>query len=121
MACTTTNIYQVSSIKVVVKDFKTSAHPFVTTEFIFTATDGHEITVSAFSPDFLEIQGAEHVNTVATAQEPSCEAAADAHFLDWMADRLVEVYKEPENIDFVSETRRIAQSLCGRPANEFPA
>jgi hypothetical protein len=35
----------------------------------------------------------------------------DGRFLSWLADRLVHVYKENPNLDFVHATRRIAARL----------
>jgi len=33
----------------------------------------------------------------------------DADFIDWLADRLVYVYGEPDNVDFVLKCRRLAE------------
>lgn len=65
----TTNIHRVASIRVRATHF--GVHDFVSTEFVFTTDKGEAIVISAFSKDFLQIEGSEHVNTVATAQEPS--------------------------------------------------
>ena len=70
MAYTTTNIHGVKSIKAEVKQLRTHVQT-ITTDFIFILEDGSTIYVTAFSKDFLQIEGAEHVNTVASAQEPS--------------------------------------------------
>jgi len=42
---------------------------------------------------------------------------ADSHFLTWLADRLVHVYGENPNVDFVHATRRIAAALASREAS----
>lgn len=68
----TTNIHHVVAVKVEAQAF-TGEHAFVSTQFTFVDADGGEITVSAFSKDFLTIEGAEHVNHVA---QPVEEAAA---------------------------------------------
>lgn len=34
-----------------------------------------------------------------------------ATFIDWLADRLINVYKESPNMDFVQATRRYAREL----------
>ncbi len=65
----TTNIHRVASIRVRATHFEEQG--FVSTEFVFTTDKGEAIVVSAFSKDFLQIEGSEHVNTVASAQEPS--------------------------------------------------
>jgi hypothetical protein len=36
------------------------------------------------------------------------DATQQAAFLNWVADRFVHVYKEPENVDFVLTLRRLA-------------
>lgn len=41
----------------------------------------------------------------------------DALFLGWLADRLVHVYSESENVDFVLATRRIAARLASQAAS----
>jgi hypothetical protein len=38
----------------------------------------------------------------------------DKQFLHWIADRLVHVYSEPENIDFVLKLRAIADEAGER-------
>lgn len=35
----------------------------------------------------------------------------DKQFLEWLALRLINVYKESENIDFVQRLRRIAEHI----------
>jgi hypothetical protein len=65
---TTTNIHNVTSITVEAKRFGGEL-PFVSTEFTFANKDGENITVSAFSRDFLQIVGAEHVNAVASNEK----------------------------------------------------
>lgn len=35
---------------------------------------------------------------------------SDSEFLDWLADRLVNVYGESENVDFVRRLRGLARS-----------
>ena len=42
-------------------------------------------------------------------------AVLDCHFLQWVADRLVHVYKESENIDFVRHLRALAKKLPELP------
>lgn len=42
----------------------------------------------------------------------------DSEFLYWLADRLVKVYGESENVDFVLKTRHIAKFI--RLWNEIP-
>ena len=39
----------------------------------------------------------------------------ESEFLDWVADRLVHVYKESENIDFVRHLRALAKKLPELP------
>lgn len=39
----------------------------------------------------------------------------ESEFLDWVADRLVHVYKESENIDFVRHLRALAKKLPSPP------
>lgn len=36
---------------------------------------------------------------------------SDAEFLNWVADRLVHVYGESENVDFVLKLRRLAKEV----------
>lgn len=66
-----TNIHHVKTIKVQANLIGGSS-PFVSTQITFITEEGGEITVSAFSRDFLSIEGAEHVNHVA---QPVEEAA----------------------------------------------
>lgn len=40
----------------------------------------------------------------------------DSEFLSWLADRLVHVYGENPNVDFVHATRRIAAALASPPS-----
>lgn len=42
--------------------------------------------------------------------DPKLRKSSDAEFLRWMADRLVHVYKESPNVDFVLKLRAIAAS-----------
>ena len=37
----------------------------------------------------------------------------DKEFLDWLADRLVYVYKESPNVDFVQKLKAIAKKAKG--------
>jgi hypothetical protein len=38
-------------------------------------------------------------------------ATRDAQFLDWLVERLVQVYKESPNVDFVLKLKEIANNL----------
>lgn len=66
----TTNIHHVKAIKVQA-DSINGMNPFISTKITFITEDGGEITVSAFSKDFLSIEGAEHVNQVSQPVEES--------------------------------------------------
>lgn len=68
-----TNIHHVKSIKVQANLINGTLNNFVSTKIVFTTEDGGEVTVSAFSKTFIEIEGSEHVNHVA---QPVEEAAA---------------------------------------------
>lgn len=72
MSHTTTNVHHVTAIKVEA-NMLGGLSPFVSTQITFITEDGGKISVSAFSKDFLTIEGAEHVNHVA---QPIEEAAA---------------------------------------------
>ena len=67
----TTNIHHVTSIKVQADLINGTIDKFVSTKITFTTEEGGEVTVSAFSKDFLSIEGAEHVNHVAQPIEES--------------------------------------------------
>jgi hypothetical protein len=69
MSYSTTNIHRVTSIKVVAESIDGTYSKFVSTRFTFTTDDGGEITVTAFSNDFLSIEGAEFLNHVAQPVE----------------------------------------------------
>lgn len=46
-------------------------------------------------------------------EDPKCHRhskTADSEFLNWVADRLVHVYHESENVDFVLKLRELAKS-----------
>lgn len=43
----------------------------------------------------------------------------DAQFLDWVADRLVNVYGESPNVDFVNKLRRMAIDLKSPPESVY--
>lgn len=43
--------------------------------------------------------------------DPKLQKAKDADFLRWLADRLVYVYKESPNVDFILKLRTIATNL----------
>lgn len=44
-------------------------------------------------------------------RETNSMRISDQEFLNWIADRIVHVYKESPNVDFVLNLRRIAESL----------
>lgn len=44
---------------------------------------------------------------------------SDKEFLHWIADRLVYVYGESENVDFIRKLRSIAESLKGNTPNTY--
>lgn len=48
-----------------------------------------------------------------TTHHPKPDAVDTRKFLDWIADRLVHVYKESENVDFVLKLRRLARTGGG--------
>jgi hypothetical protein len=60
----TTNIHRVKAIRVRATVFET----FVSHEFTFKTEDGGEITVSGFASSVLTIEGADHVNHVASGE-----------------------------------------------------
>ena len=69
MSYTTTNIHRVTSIKVQADLIDGSISKFVNTKIVFTTEDGGEITVAAFSNDYLPIEGADFLNHVAQPVE----------------------------------------------------
>lgn len=68
MITTTTNIHGVTALKVKSKEF-TGLNPFWSTEVTGTDKDGREFSFSFFSREPLTIEGAEHVNAVASKEE----------------------------------------------------
>ena len=64
----TTNIHHVKAIKVQADQIN-GMNPFISTKITFITEDGGEITISAFSKDFLAIEGADHLNFVAQPVE----------------------------------------------------
>lgn len=49
--------------------------------------------------------------TKTARMDPKLRMAPDAGFLMWMADRIVHVYGESPNVDFVLKLREIADRL----------
>jgi hypothetical protein len=64
---TSTNVHNVTALKVKSKEF-TGMNPFWSTEVTVTDKDGHEFIFSFFSAEPLAIEGAEHVNAVASSE-----------------------------------------------------
>lgn len=67
MISTTTNVHNVTALKVKSKEF-TGMNPFWSTEVTGTDKDGREFTFSFFSREPLAIEGADHVNAVASTE-----------------------------------------------------
>lgn len=51
---------------------------------------------------------------------PVAQMSGDAKFINWVADRFVHVYGEPENVDFVLKLRRLAASHPSNAATVPP-
>lgn len=43
--------------------------------------------------------------------DPKLRKSRDSEFLNWLADRLVHIYHESPNVDFVMKLREIATKL----------
>ncbi len=72
MPNSTTNVHRITAIRVKATPLGAGSAAFISTEFTFVAEDGTTSTVSAFSKDFLQIEGSDHVNHVASGeQEPA--------------------------------------------------
>jgi hypothetical protein len=64
---TSTNVHNVTDLKVRSKEF-TGINPFWSTEVTVTDKDGREFLFSFFSAEPIAIEGAEHVNAVASTE-----------------------------------------------------
>lgn len=80
MPHSTTNVHRITAIRVKATSLGSGRAAFISTEFTFVAEDGTTSTVSAFSKDFLQIEGASHVNHIASGEpEPALMGDPDEY------------------------------------------